>query len=158
MKTLKNLLGVLACSALVVFGAHLLLSAYFVPDREATGNALTYAAAMLIAMSCWSLAAGFSRLNVLMSAKKMNCSAIFDRKFDAFKAYCGAQTKECSYIQRLLMYIFTFLIIAALVVKGSVAVAVLLTVAFGVSAGIKGFMRKVASGEIKSSDVFSAAV
>lgn len=158
MKTLKNLLCSLACLALVGFGAHLLLSAYFVPDRESTGNVLTYVSVMLVAMSVWSLSVGFSRLSVLMTAKRTNCSAIFDRKFEAFKSYCSAQTKDCSYIQRLLMHIFTFLIIAALVVKGSVAVAVLLTVAFGVSAGIKGFMRKVSSGEIKSSDVFAAAV
>ena len=158
MKTLKRFLGCLFCVALVVFGVDLLLSAHFVPERASTSNMLSYVAVLLIAGSGYTMAVGFSRLNTLMTAKQTGCSALFSRKFDAFKEYCQDQVKDASYVQRLLIYIFTFLVIAALVVKGSVAVAVLLTVAFAVSTGIKGFMRKVASGAIKAGDVFKATV
>lgn len=158
MKTLKSLLGCLFCVALVVLGVDLLLSAHFVPERASSSNILTYAAVLLIAGSAYTIVTGLSRLNVLMTAKQTGCSALFGRKFESFKEYCQSQMKDGSYIQRLLIYIFTFLVIAALVVKGSVAVAVLLTVAFAVSSGIKGFMRKVANGSIQSGDVFKATV
>lgn len=157
MKTVKEFARGIAGVGLVLIGLALLACAIVAPNLAQSSNVLTYAAVAMTIVTASTIVFVAPRMSKLLDARRSGSEAAFDRAFASFKLYCSKAVADSSYIQRLLMFIFTVLIIAALVVKGSVAVAVMLSVTAGVSASIKALMRAVASGKAVASDLFVAA-
>lgn len=158
MKTLQMCGRAIMGLGLVVLGAYLVLTAFVVPQATIPAAILTYSSAMLVAALVWDIVFFVPRMSTLASAKQSRCNHVFSRAFDEFKAYCVQRTKNHCYISRFLMYIFTVLVIAALVVKGSIAIAVLLSVAFIAEGSIGAVKRKVASGKVGADSIMRAAV
>lgn len=156
MKMVKDFGRLVVGALLVCLGVALLVCSLLAPNVVQASNVLTYSAVALVFLTGSVIVTVAPRLSTLHRARLSGNATIFDRAFANFKEYCVKSVADCSHISRLLMYIFTVLIIAALVVKGSVAIAVLLTVCFAVAAGLKGLIRAVASGKATSSDLFVA--
>lgn len=154
MKTLKGAIGVLCligavlCLIGAVLGAAtLLFFSAAAPQIESIGNVLEYVSIALVASFALVIVSVFPRIYKVVCARGFG-QASYERAFSQFKKYCeGAQGKG-NYIGRLLLFIFTVLVIAALVVKGSVAVAVLLTVAYFAAGALRHTVRQVGYGKV----------
>lgn len=141
---------------LVVLGAYILLASFVIPSAKMPSSILSYVSVMLVVSLAWEIVFFVPRMVALSSAKQSNCKTIFVRAFEEFKVYCIQRKKGTCYISRFLMHVFTVLVIAALVVKGSIAVATLLSVAFIAEGAISSVMSKVVSGKATSDTVLKA--